>query len=714
VRRGIAYDVEHGAGVSTFAHTHAGIATTLTLGVAGDDPVKLSVLRISNTSPRRRRLTLTTYVEWTIGVLREQTQHRVRTRFDKALGAVLADNPFDPQFAPWIAFSAMSAAVSTHTGDRREFIGRHDSVADPAAQHRPRLGERTGLGVDPCAALRTELTLEPGETRTIVVLLGAAPDDAESRRLLTKYRDVGQALAAMEQTVGAWDARLTAITVRTPDAGFDAIVNRWSLYQALACRMWARSATYQSSGAFGFRDQLQDAMALVYAEPELARAHILRAAARQFIEGDVQHWWHPETGRGVRTRFSDDLAWLPYVVEHYVRTTGDRTLLDEEVPFLNMRRLEPHEHEAYDLPHASEERASVHEHCRRALFKACTAGTHGLPLIGTGDWNDGMNRVGMDGHGESVWLGWFLASVLRSYAPLADALGDRTTAGQFRAQADRYVTAVEQEGWDGQWYRRAFYDDGTPIGSATQPECRIDSIAQSWSVISGAGQPERQRQAMEALEAQLVDADARLIRLLTPPFDRTARDPGYIKGYVPGVRENGAQYTHAAIWAVMAAARLGDGEKATRWFSMLNPFTHTDTPEGVETYRVEPYVLAADVYTTPHALGRGGWTWYTGSASWMYRVGLEEIVGFRKHGDTLRVEPCVPEGWPELTVAYRFGGARYDITVEWPGLIREHGAIVTLDGVTVESGAIPLVDDGRTHAVHVAPVAALTARAFTR
>ena len=701
VRHGIAYQVDHGAGVSEFRHTHADLACTLTLGMAGDDPVKLSILHLTNTGTRRRRLTLTSYIEWTLGVLREQTQHRVRTRFDSAFGAILADNPFDPQFARWTAFTAMSAPVESHTGDRREFIGRNDSLASPAAMHRAELGARTGLGVDPCASLRTSIELAPGETRTIVSLLGAAQDNAEARRMLTAYRDPEQARAALDAGIEGWERRLTAITVRTPDPAFDALVNRWTLYQALACRMWARSAIYQSSGAFGFRDQLQDAMALVYAEPEIARAQIIRAAGRQFIEGDVQHWWHPESGSGVRTRFSDDLAWLPFVVEHYVRVTGDESVLEEEVPFLAMRRLEPHEHEAYEQPHISEERGSVHEHCRRAIVKACTMGAHGLPLIGIGDWNDGMSRVGKDGHGESVWLGWFLVRVLRTYAPISERRGGIADAELFRAQADRYVGALESSGWDGGWYRRAFYDDGSPLGTSIDTECRIDSIAQSWSVISGAGLPERQEIAMRAMAHHLVDPETRVIKLLTPPFDETARDPGYIKGYVPGVRENGAQYTHAASWAVLAAAGLGHAETAMRWYRMLNPFTHTDTPEGVARYRVEPYVIAADVYTTPSALGRGGWTWYTGSASWMYRVGLEALIGFRKEGDTLRIEPCVPEEWPELQITYRFGSASYAIHVLRPGLLRRDGALVTLDGIAISDGVIPLVDDGREHAVKI-------------
>lgn len=697
------YQVEHEPGRSIFRHERDGVATCMSVGMAPDDAVKLALLEITNRENRPRRLTLTSYTEWTLGVLREQTQHRVHTRFDAARSAVLASNPFDPEFASWVAFAALSEPIDSHTGERREFIGRNGSLRVPAGMRRAELGGRTGLGVDPCAALRVTITLAPGEVRTVSAILGAAATEADALRLLEHYRNPARAADALAQAVAAWETRLAVITVHTPEPLFDAMVNRWALYQALSCRMWARSAVYQSGGAYGFRDQLQDVMAFVYATPALARAHILRAAARQFVEGDVQHWWHPASGRGVRTRFSDDLAWLPYVVEHYVQVTGDTSVLDERVPFLTMRQLEPQEHEIYDQPGVSTERATVYEHCRRALRRASTQGRHGLPLIGIGDWNDGMNRVGKDGLGESVWLAWFLIATLRRFAPVAEARGDVGAAQDFRARADAYAAAVERHGWDGKWYRRAFFDDGTPLGAASQPECRIDAIAQSWAVISGAAPADRAAQAMRALEEHLVDKEAALIKLLTPAFDQTPHDPGYIKGYVPGVRENGAQYTHAALWAVLAAALQGDAARAFEWFQMLNPLHHADTPEKVATYRVEPYVVAADVYTTSGALGRGGWTWYTGSASWMYRVGLESLIGFHKRGDVLRIEPCVPESWPELSLEYRFGATIYHITVTSPGRIAVAGAEVIVDGKVLIGSDIPLRDDGGLRDVRIRP-----------
>ena len=697
------YVVTHAAGSSSFTHRHGGIETRLVMGVPDEDPVKLSLLRVTNTSDRNRTLTVTTFVEWVLGVLREHTQHQVRTAFDAEYQAILARNSFDPSFAARVAFHATSEQVSEYTADRREFVGRNGTPEYPAGIDTDLSGE-TGAILDPCAVLRSNLELAPGQSRELVVLLGSAETEAAARRLLAEYRDLGRARKALAQAAERWSERLSTIRVRTPEPTFDAMLNRWTLYQALACRMWGRSAVYQSSGAYGFRDQLQDVMAFVYAEPLVAREHIVRAAGRQFVEGDVQHWWHPQTGRGVRTRFSDDLAWLPYVVEHYVRVTGDASVLDEPVAFLSMRPLQPHEHEVYDTPSVSDQLAPVYEHCLRALRKACTAGAHGLPLIGTGDWNDGMSRVGVDGRGESVWLAWFLIATLRRFAPLCERRGDRDRAEELRRKADEYVLAVEAHGWDGEWYRRAFFDDGTPLGSAANDECRIDSIAQSWSVISGAGAPERAARAMRSLEQHLVRSDAGLLLLLAPPFDRTPRDPGYIKGYLPGVRENGAQYTHAALWTVLATALRGDAERAFELFQMINPLTRTDTPEGVERYQVEPYVVAADVYSAKGQVGRGGWTWYTGSASWMYRVGLETILGFTREGDSLSIHPRVPSNWPEYSIEYRYGTSVYVVRVLDPARAQPGAQAITLDDRVLEGERIPLMDDGQKHSVTVQPI----------
>jgi cyclic beta-1,2-glucan synthetase len=625
----------------------------------------------------------------------------VRTEFDRDQETLVARNFFDPQFSGWTAFHAITEPVTAYTGSRRDFLGRNGSAEAPAALREDgTLGGITGAGIDPCAALQCVLELEAGETREIVVLLGACESDAEARQVLTKYRELKVAKDALSHTVEEWGERLSTITVKTPEPSFDAMINRWALYQALACRIWARSALYQSSGAYGFRDQLQDAMALVYAEPGLARDQIVRAAARQFLEGDVQHWWHPQTGRGVRTRFSDDLVWLPYVVDFYVRTTGDSSVLDEYVPFLSMRALGPDEHEVYDLPQVTDEHGSVYEHCLRALRRASTAGEHGLPLIGSGDWNDGMNRVGVEGKGESVWLAWFLIATLRSFAEHVQKRDDSEVAEECKRNADEYAAAVEAHGWDGEWYRRAYFDDGTPLGSRESEECRIDSIAQSWSVISG-GRADRQRMAMSSLEKYLVDDDARLLRLLTPPFNKTEKDPGYIKGYLPGVRENGAQYTHAALWAVLATALQGDHDRAFELYQMINPLTHARTPEEVAAYKVEPYAVPADVYTAQGQVGRGGWTWYTGSAGWMYRVGLEAILGFTKRGDTLFIEPRTPASWSDYVIEYRYGASQYVISVKNGDGAAGAAVEVTVDGSVAADGGIRLVDDGTRHEVSV-------------
>jgi cyclic beta-1,2-glucan synthetase len=697
------YIVRHAPGSTSFEHQHGAISTRLTQGMAEDAAVKLSLLQVMNRDTQPRRLAVTVFTEWCLGSQREHTQHQVLTSFDEGREAILARNFFDTDFSGQVAFCALSEPIVHHTADRREFLGRNGIASSPAGLYAP-LSGAVGAGLDPCAVLRTVLELQPGESQELVVVLGAAMGDEAAREALDRYRDVRTAKAALERSRGRWMERLSAVLVRTPEPSFDVMINRWALYQALSCRIWARSGLYQSSGAYGFRDQLQDVMALVYTEPTLTREHILRAAGRQFVEGDVQHWWHPQSGRGVRTRFSDDLVWLPYVVDQYVRVTGDMSVLEEVVAFLSMRPLGADEHEVYDRPEVSNQLGSVYEHCIRALRHACTSGTHGLPLIGGGDWNDGMNRVGIEGRGESVWLAWFLITTLRGFAEHAERRGDGGTASELRAKAAAYADSVERHGWDGEWYRRAYYDDGTPLGSVTSEECQIDSIAQSWSVISDTGSTDRRSRAMQSLEQRLVWDETGILPLLTPPFDKTPQDPGYIKGYLPGVRENGAQYTHAALWAVLATALQGNGKRAFELFQMINPLTRTRTADEVGIYQVEPYVVAADIYTAVGHIGRGGWTWYTGSASWMYRIGLESILGFTKRGGELSLKPRVPAEWPEFTIEYRYGGSIYDIRVERPCEAGKGDQEILLDGQLLKTGSIPLVDDGKRHEVLVRPV----------
>ena len=701
IREMTEYVVKHGAGYSIFDHQHADIHTSVKIAMATDDPVKVSVLRITNNGRSPKRITVTSYVEWVLGVSRDLTQQHVYTSYDTDTASIFGQNFFDQEYSDLVAFLAMSGDVTSYTADRREFIGRNGTPARPAALSKAALGESVGEVVDPCGALQTSVTVHPGETAEVVVLLGAISSMDEARTLIRRYRTVESSVAEVDRSGKAWQARLATIKVRTPDESFDRIENGWLLYQALSCRMWGRTALYQSSGAYGFRDQLQDCMAFLYTDVPVARAHILRAAGRQFVEGDVQHWWHPKSGRGVRTRFSDDLVWLPFVVAHYTEVTGDNAVLDEQVRFITMRQLAPDEHELYDKPDISDESATIYEHCVRALRKASTFGQHDLPLIGSGDWNDGYSRVGIGGKGVSVWLAWFLIATLKRFAEISASRGDTGTHDDFLAIAERYRNGIETNTWDGDWYVRAYYDDGYPLGSSKSDEAKIDSIAQSWSVLSGVGQPQRAQSAMASVDQHLVRNDAQLVMLLTPPFDKTTHDPGYIKGYLPGVRENGAQYTHAATWVIWAQVMNGNGAHAFELFQMLNPVMHSNTREAVESYKVEPYVVVADIYTADQHLGRGGWTWYTGSASWYYRTGLEGILGFTKRGDRLTMNPCIPPTWDGFTIEYIYQSATYTIEVRNPTHVQRGVKSVTLDGAAVADGAVQLRDDGAHHTVVV-------------
>jgi cyclic beta-1,2-glucan synthetase len=700
IRESTPYTTRHGAGYSVFEHEHDGIVTSLRAGMPNADPVKIQVLSITNSSPRARKISLTGYVEWILGVDRERTQGHVRIEMLSGKSVMLASNTFEAELAGQVAFFAVSEKLSSFTADRRGFLGRNGTVSAPAELIADRLDGKIDDISDACAALQASVTFEPGESRDVTFLLGSGKGKEEALALAERYRSPASANAALDKSAKSWSDRLNTIHVTTPDPTFDLMLNGWALYQALSCRMWGRIALYQSSGAYGFRDQLQDSMAFVYADQDIARAHIIRAASRQFEEGDVQHWWHPHSGRGVRTHFADDLIWLSFVINHYVRVSGDTSILDEQAGYVKSRLLEPDEDELYGIPEISDRTSSVYDHCVFALRHATTVGAHGLPLIKGGDWNDGMNRVGIEGKGESVWLAWFLCKTLREFAELSKARGDDAIAGELLAKADAYNEAVESTSWDGDWYRRAYYDDGAPLGARGNSECMIDAIAQSWSVISGAGNPERAKIAMQSFEKYLVREDARLLMLLTPAFDKGLHDPGYIQGYLPGVRENGAQYTHAAIWSVLATAMLGHGDRAFELFQMTNPITHSLTPEAVATYKVEPYVVAADVYTAAGHLGRGGWTWYTGSASWLYRVGLEAILGFTKRGDTLCIDPCIPSAWKEFSIDYHHGSSTYVIRIENPNGGQRGVASVSVEGVPSKE-YFDLADDGRTRQVVV-------------
>jgi cyclic beta-1,2-glucan synthetase len=692
------YVVRHGFGYTKTEHLSHGIFLQLAQFVPLEDPIKISRLKIVNRGAEHRTLSITHYVEWVLGNLRSRAAPYIVTSIEPGTGALLARNPWSSDYSSQIAFMDMQGLQRGFTGDRTEFVGRHGSLAEPAALlGLDGLANRVGAGLDPCGALQTSIELAPDASIELRLLLGVEQSEDAAAALIKRYREADLD-AVFKEVSDFWDRTLSVVQVKTPDRSMDLLLNGWLLYQTLACRVWARSGFYQSSGAYGFRDQLQDVMALCVSSPAVARGHILRAAARQFTAGDVQHWWLPTTGQGIKTRISDNRIWLAFVVTRYLEVTEDFAVLDEPVPFLAGGPLRAEQHEEFAAP-AAISPASLYEHCVRALDCSLTIGTHGLPLFGSGDWNDGMNRVGAEGRGESVWLGWFLHAALMRFAPVAERRGETAKAADWRKHAFALQQAIDREAWDGDWYRRGYFDDGTPLGSVTSEECRIDSIAQSWAVISGAGDKGHAARAMAAVNAQLVSRSDGLIKLFTPPFDHTPHDPGYIKAYPPGLRENGGQYTHAAVWNVIAFAMLGNGDRAAELFSLLNPINHASTRAGIHRYKVEPYVICADVYSAPDHVGRGGWTWYTGSAGWMYRAGVESILGIHLRGKTLTIDPCIPRAWSGFELTFKHGSSRYRIEIKnrrgsAKGLIN-----ATLDGQEMQGEVceIKLVDDGRYH-----------------
>ena len=698
IRDGGLYVARHGFGYSQFEHSARGIDARMLQFVPMDDPVRITRLTLSNTSGRARSLSVTAYAEWVLGPSRGATARHIITSLDAETGAIMARNPYSTAFPGRVAFAALGAESSSHSADRAEILGTGGTMAAPAGIGSAPLSGRTGALLDPCAALQRRLALQPGETIEVLILLGQAASADAARALIQRHRaaDPAVTLADVKQH---WLDLLGAVQVSTPDRAMDIMLNGWLLYQTLACRIWARAGFYQASGAFGFRDQLQDGMALTALRPEMTRAHLLRAASRQFPEGDVQHWWLPHSGQGVRTRISDDRVWLGYAVAQYIAVSADTSVLEEQVPFLEGPALLPGAHDDFFLPTISPIEASLFEHCARGIDQAIgLTGANGMPLIGTGDWNDGMNRVGEQGEGTSVWLGWLLITTINAMAPIADTR-DPARAMRWRLHATSVQQAIERDGWDGAWYRRGTYDDGTLLGSATSQECRIDSLAQTWAVLSGAADPVRAATAMASMSQHLIRPDPGLALLFAPPFDATPQDPGYIKGYPPGLRENGGQYSHAAMWAILAQAKLGDGDAAGALFALLNPVNHALNPDDVARYKVEPYVVAADVYSTAPHEGRGGWTWYTGSAGWMYRAGIEGLLGLTRAGSDIILNPCFPKAWPEVKATVRIGDARVSITID-NSARTGHGIVsASLDGALMhpENGQLVLRPSARFH-----------------
>ncbi|MDZ7757970.1 GH36-type glycosyl hydrolase domain-containing protein [Rhodohalobacter sp.] len=706
------YEVAHGFGTTTFYHISAGLSQELTHYVPLNESVKISRLVIENLDNSVRSLSLFRYSDRVLGVSRNSSSRYIISNFVDEMNTLISKNFYNNEFAGRVAFSGVYMSENEqevfYTTERENFIGRNRSLSNPLSICKSQnLENQINIGSDPCAALQLNLEIQKGEKRVVYFIDGEAKSEKDAKEILLKYRDSEEAESALNDVKNYWSEKNGKVQVETPDKSIDLMVNGWLTYQNLSSRMWGRTAYYQAGGAFGFRDQLQDSMALLYVDPDLTRKQILLHASKQFEEGDVLHWWHPPTGRGIRSKITDDRLWLPYVTDHYLRVTGDADILNEEVSYINARSLEDDEHEVYLTPQVTEKTGSLYEHCCRAIDISLQFGQHGLPLIGAGDWNDGMNRVGEEGRGESVWLGFFIYDTLQRFIPICEKMGDADRVDRYKKTASDLELRLNREGWDGEWYLRAFYDDGTPLGSIQNEECKIDAISQAWAVISGVATDERAHKALQSAEKHLISESDGIIRLLNPPFDKTEKNPGYIKGYIPGVRENGGQYTHGALWLIKAMAELGKGEKAVNYLNMVNPINHASTLDKCLQYRVEPYVVAADVYGEPPLTGMGGWTWYTGSGGWMYRVMLESVLGFKVEGDYIILSPAISKSWKEYTIRYKpdENGTGYIIKVENPDGVETGKLAGKMDGEKITSNGkvtkIKMVKDGKTHQVEL-------------
>lgn len=690
------YRARHGQGYTVFEHSSHAVSQELTVFIALEDPVKLCKLTLRNQSNRPRRLTVTFFVDLILGITREESGPHLVTSYQSDTGAVLARQKWSEAYQEHIVFATSTIAPASFAADRSTFLGREGSLERPSGLNMAALDGRTGAGADACAALQVHLFLPPMDQREVTFILGAEKTLEAASNLLRRYQHEGIVDEALHKVRQSWESILSAVQVKTPVLSVNFLLNRWLPYQTLSCRFWARSATYQSGGAFGFRDQLQDALGLIYMRPDLTRQHLLSAASRQFYNGDVQHWWHATSGLGVRTRCSDDYLWLPFVVARYVSITGDVGVLSEPVRFLEAPELKPDEQESMSTPHVSLEQTPLWDHCRRALDLALSRlSARGLPLIGSCDWNDGFSEVGSAGRGESIWLAWFLITALNEAATIEERT-DKARAASWRHSARNIAKAVEKHAWDGGWYVRAFFDDGSPLGSAKNIEARIDSLAQSWAVLSGASDSQRAAIAMESSSHELVREGDGVVLLFTPPFDHSEPHPGYIMGYPPGVRENGGQYTHGSLWLAQAFCRLRNGDEAVRLLQIMNPVERSRSPEGAKTYKGEPYVVAADVSAAEGRTGASGWTWYTGSSAWMYRIWLEDVLGFKLTGNELRIDPAIPADWPGFELRYRLGNTFYEVVVE-----RGDTSCTTVDERVALDSIIRLEDDSNTHKIRV-------------